>query len=66
MFDLDDAFYRPLWIRVLIVALALSWGLFEFASRAPLFGVIFVAIGLYAAWRFFVTFDPHDGPGEGK
>lgn len=66
MFNLDDAFYRPLWIRVLVVALALSWGLFEFVSGAPFFGVIFVAIGLYAAWRFFVTFDPRDGPGEGK
>lgn len=63
MFDLDDAFYRPLWVRLLLVALALGWGLFEFVSGAPFFGVIFVAIGLYAAWRFFVTFNP---PGEDR
>lgn len=48
MFDLDGAFYRPLWIRMLLVALALGWGLFEFVSGAPFFGVIFIAIGLYA------------------
>lgn len=61
MFDLDDAFFRPLWIRLLLVALALGWGLFEFASGAPFFGVIFAALGLYAAWRLFVTFNPPGG-----
>lgn len=66
MFDTDDAFYRPLWIRVLLVAVALGWGLFEFVSGASIFGMIFVAIGLYAAWRFFVTFDPPDRPGEDR
>ncbi|WP_017998835.1 hypothetical protein [Paracoccus sp. N5] len=63
MFDLDDPFYRPLWIRLLLVVLTLGWGLFEFTSGAPVFGVIFAAIGLYAAWRFFVTFKP---PGEDR
>ncbi|MGN7871434.1 DUF3329 domain-containing protein [Paracoccus sp. 22332] len=49
MFDLDDVFYRPLWVRVLLVSLALGWGVFEFGSGAPFFGVIFVAIAVYAA-----------------
>ncbi|SEN36532.1 hypothetical protein SAMN04489859_100565 [Paracoccus alcaliphilus] len=66
MFDLNDAFYRPLWLRVLLVVLTLGWGLFEFISGAPFFGVIFTAIGLYAAWRFFVTFDPPDGAEEDR
>ncbi|RDD72381.1 DUF3329 domain-containing protein [Paracoccus versutus] len=61
MFDLDDMFYRPFWIRLLLVALALGWGLFEFLSGAPFFGASFVAIGLYAGWRFFVTFNPPGG-----
>ncbi|MFT3689628.1 DUF3329 domain-containing protein [Paenirhodobacter sp.] len=63
MFDLDNAFYRPLWIRLLLVACALGWGLFEFITGAPFFGVIFCAIGLYAGWRFFVTFNPSGGNG---
>ncbi|MDO4232065.1 MAG: hypothetical protein Q4D19_08030 [Lautropia sp.] len=62
MFDLDDAFYRPLWIRVLLVAVALGWGVFEFLSGSPFFAIIFGGIGLYAGWRFFVTFSP---PQEG-
>lgn len=65
MFDLDDPFYRPLWLRLLLVGLVLGWAAFEFASGAPFFGVIFAAIGAYAAWRFFVTFNPRDGSGEG-
>lgn len=63
MFNLDDAFYRPLWLRILLVAVCLGWAAFEFMSGAPLFGVIFAALGLYAAWRFFVTFDPPTGSG---
>lgn len=63
MFDLDDAFYRPLWIRLSLVTLTLGWGLFEFASGSAFFGVIFVGIGLYSAWRFFVTFSPPEEDG---
>ncbi len=60
MFDLDDTFYRPLWIRVLLVAVALGWSAFEFATGSPAFGLIFGAIGLYAGWRFFIRFNPRD------
>lgn len=60
MFDLDDPFFRPLWIRILLVAVALGWALVEFFTGAPFFATLFGAIGLYAGWRFFVTFNPPD------
>ncbi|MGP9791825.1 DUF3329 domain-containing protein [Roseinatronobacter sp. NSM] len=57
MFDFSHAIYRPLWVRFLLVVVALGWGVFEFASGAPFFGVIFVGVGFFVAWRFFVAFD---------
>lgn len=62
MFDLNHPFFKPLWIRVVIVALCLGWALFEVAGGAPLWAIMFGAIGLYSAYRFFVTFDPRDEP----
>jgi hypothetical protein len=62
MFDLDHPFFRPLWIRVIIVALCLGWALFEIASGSPFWAILFGAIGLFAAYRFFVTFNPRDEP----
>lgn len=60
VFDLDDAWFRPLWRRLLATALPLGWGLFELASGSPGFAILFLALGLYAGWRLFVTFDPGD------
>lgn len=61
MFDLDNPFFRPLWIRLLVVAVTIGWAVFEFVSGAAFWGALFLAIGVYAAWRFFVTFDPGAG-----
>jgi hypothetical protein len=30
----------------------------EFATGAPFWGIIFLALGAYAAWGFFFDFDP--------
>ena len=60
MFDLDDPWFRPLWRRVLVTAVALGWGAFEFASGSPGWGMLFLATGGYAAYRLFVTFDPKE------
>ena len=59
LFDLQQEVYRPLWLRVAIVATCLGWALFEFASGAPFWGVLFGALGLYAGHQFFIAFDPN-------
>ncbi len=62
--DLDHPFFRPLWIRVLIVAACLGWALVEFLAASPFWGVLFGAIGLYAGWHFFFNFNPRSPDGQ--
>ncbi|CAN5754528.1 hypothetical protein BH23PSE1_BH23PSE1_00060 [soil metagenome] len=61
LFDLNVAFFKPLWRRVAVVAVCLGWALFELATGSVFWGVIFGGVGLFAAWQFFVTFDPDQG-----
>jgi hypothetical protein len=56
--DTGHPMFRPLWVRVLIVALCTGWAVLEFATGSPFWGVLFLGLGTYAAWGFFVTFDP--------
>ena len=63
--DTDHPFFRPLWIRVLIVAAAGLWGLFEFATGNPFWAILFLGLAAYAAWGFFVDFNPDGGAGKG-
>lgn len=63
--DTDHAMFRPLWVRVLIVALCLGWATFEFTGGSPFWGVLFGALGVYAAWAFFFAASrPGGGPQE--
>jgi hypothetical protein len=61
-FDLDHPFFRPLWIRIATVAACLGWAALEIAAGAVVWAALFGGIGLYAAWRFFVTFNPREKP----
>jgi uncharacterized membrane protein len=58
MFDLDDPLYRRLWVRIAIVAVCLVWAAVEFYNGQLFWGGLFVLVGGYAAWRFFVVFSP--------
>lgn len=53
--DARHPFFRPLWRRVAVVAVCLGWALFEFASGAPFWGILFGALGLWAVYEFFVA-----------
>jgi hypothetical protein len=63
-FDVNHRAFRPLWIRVLIVAVILGWTAVEMRGGNMGWAMIFGAAGLYLAWAFFVTFRPPDD-GEG-
>lgn len=60
MFDFDNPFYRPLWLRLVLCAFCLGWGIFELVSGSPGWAVLFLAMGAYLVWRLFVTFNPRD------
>lgn len=64
MFNFDVDFFRPLWIRIVTVVVAIGWGLVELANNEIAFAMMFLGAGIYAAYRLFVTFDPPDDPEE--
>lgn len=51
--DTDHPMFRPLWVRILIVALAVAWAGVEFTTGSNAWGGVFLALGGYAAWAFF-------------
>lgn len=62
LFDFDHPFFRPLWLRIAVVALCLVWAALEMRWGAPGWAMLFGAVGLYAGYRLFVTFAPRDKP----
>jgi len=57
-FDVQSAFFIPLWRRIIIVVLILGWAVFEFFAGSPVWGGLFAAVGIYCAHQFFIAFDP--------
>ncbi|WP_210527849.1 hypothetical protein [Rubellimicrobium arenae] len=64
LFDFNHPFFRPLWIRVVIVVLCFGWAVVEFTTGGPMWGILFGAIGAAAFYGFFLDFNPR--PPEGK
>ena len=60
--DTDHPMFRPLWVRILIVALAGGWAGFEFVAGTPLWGVLFGGMAAYAGWKFFLDPGRDRGP----
>ena len=58
-FDVQSEKFRPLWIRVSLVAVCFGWAVFEFiATGSAFWPVIWVAIGAYLGHQFFIAFNP--------
>lgn len=56
--DPNDRFFRHPLVRWLTVLLPIGWGLVEFFwIGSPMWGVLFLAAGGYAAWMLFVQRD---------
>lgn len=60
LFDFNDPFFKPLWLRVAIVLVCGGWGAFEFASGATFWGALFVAVAAVAFHGLFIAFDPRE------
>ncbi len=55
LFDFDHPFFDPLWRRIVVVVICVGWGLFEFASGAITWGMIFTGIGGVAAYHLLIA-----------
>lgn len=60
IFDLQDPFFKPLWLRLLVVAICLGWATFEALSGSVGWAVPFAAAGLWSAYQFFIVWRPED------
>tara|TARA_R110002049_G_C8897307_1_gene541266 strand:+ start:107 stop:478 length:372 start_codon:yes stop_codon:yes gene_type:complete len=50
---------RPLWIRVVLVAICAVWAVFELlVAQSVLWALLAVAIGAYLFHQFFIAFAP--------
>ena len=62
MFDFDEPFFRPLWVRIVVVSICVGWGLFELLTGSMGWAIMFLAAGGYVAYRLLVAFNPEDRP----
>ncbi len=58
--DPKHPFYRPLWVRLLVVAVCAIWFLMELFIGSPFFMVVMGALTIYSAWVLVIRF-PKDG-----
>ena len=56
--DPNDPFFARAWVRWVTVLLPLGWAGVEFWQGAPIWGVLFLAVGLYAGWMLFFNRKP--------
>lgn len=55
LIDPKHPFYRPLWRRIVIVAICVGWFLFELlVSHSQLFMPITAALAAYSAWVLLI------------
>ncbi|WP_435168228.1 hypothetical protein [Falsirhodobacter sp. 1013] len=57
-FDPDHPALRPLWVRLLIIGVAVGWAGVEFANGSVTWGVLFLAVGGWAVWALLITYRP--------
>jgi hypothetical protein len=55
LFDLAVPFFLPVWRRVLAVVVPILWAFFEFSNGEAFWGLIFIALGGTAGWKFWTA-----------
>ncbi|MBB4566119.1 hypothetical protein [Rhizobium leucaenae] len=58
LIDPNHPVYKPLWVRVLIVAVCLGWAIVEALGPQPFWAVLAGGLGVYAAWMLLFSFNP--------
>ena len=58
--DVQHPMFRPLWLRLLIVAVILCWAVVEVRGGNVFWAAVFLVSGAYLAHQFLWAFDPGD------
>lgn len=59
-------FFQPVWRRVVLVVALVGWGIFDFVTGSPFWGVLFAGVGAVAAYQFFFDWtDDETGSDQG-
>lgn len=58
LIDPSHPFYRPLWIRLLVVGSCAAWTGVEAYARQPFWAVITGAAALYSAYMLLFAYKP--------
>ncbi|WP_092689424.1 hypothetical protein [Tranquillimonas rosea] len=74
MFDTTHPWFRPLWVRIVLLAVTAGWGLVELSAGNAGWALLFLALAAWVTWALFVTYTPgpdttdtpddHDKDGE--
>ncbi|MDL2400419.1 hypothetical protein [Rhizobium mayense] len=66
LIDPNHPIYKPLWVRVLIVAVCFSWAIVEAFGPQPFWAVLAGGLGAYAAWMLLLNFNPQPPKAEAE
>lgn len=58
LIDPSHPMYKPLWVRILIVAVCFGWAAVETLGSQPFWAMLSGALGAYAAWMLLLNFKP--------
>jgi hypothetical protein len=58
LIDPNHPAYRPLWARILIVAVCFGWALVEIVTGDPFWSILSGAAGVYATYMLFWAYKP--------
>ncbi|MSU90949.1 hypothetical protein GE300_15245 [Rhodobacteraceae bacterium 2CG4] len=65
-FDLQHPWFRPVWRRLLVTAVAVVWTGVELAGGAFFWATLFGALSVYCIHQFFIAFDPPEDEAAGE
>ncbi len=60
IFDFNHPFFKPLWIRIAVVAFSAAWGTFELVMGAQIWGYFFLGMAALSFYGLFITFEPRE------
>lgn len=60
LIDADHPFYRPLWVRLVLVGICVGWTAVEFYNGQQTWGLIFLAVAAYAFAQLILFYKPSD------